>query len=76
MISCFDLRVKNDDDKLYDLSDSLNEDLYQIISMKDNRFIVTGSSEGELYIYKYGELWGYFSNIHASYSSMAKFDEN
>lgn len=44
--------------------------------MKDGRFLVTGSSEGELYIYKYGELWGYFSNLHASYSSMAKFDEN
>jgi len=44
--------------------------------MKESRFLVTGSSEGEIYIYKYGELCGYFSNIHASYSSMAKLDEN
>lgn len=71
----YDLR-KND---LYALSDCMEEDLYDVILVKNNKFVLCSSSAGSIFIFK----WDWFGNCmdiirghNQSVDTMCKLDEN
>ncbi|EGR27280.1 WD repeat protein [Ichthyophthirius multifiliis] len=79
-LSVYDIRKANSSkDKLYALSDCMEEDLTSICLVKDGKFVATSSSEGNILLFK----WDWFGDFKdrvllntASIDTMIKLDEN
>lgn len=79
-LGVYDLRKENKaKEKLYALSDSMNEDLNCLSLVKGEQFVACGSEEGALYLYK----WDWFGNAKDTIQghpegieTIVKYDEN
>mmetsp|Transcript_15112 Transcript_15112/g.12826 ORF Transcript_15112/g.12826 Transcript_15112/m.12826 type:complete len:144 (+) Transcript_15112:509-940(+) len=79
-LGVYDLRKsKNSNQKLYALSDSVEEDLLSVTIVKNGKKVLCSSQEGNIYIFK----WDWFGSAadkivgHPnSVDSMIKIDEN
>lgn len=79
-LGVYDLKKPNhSEQKVYAISDTVNEDLLGLELVKNNKFVLTSSNQGTLFIFK----WDYWTDCvdiirghKASVDSILKIDEN
>lgn len=79
-LAVYDLKKSNTSkEKLYALSDCLEEDLLSVVIVKDSRFVLCSTNEGRIFVFK----WDWFGDCKDrivghpnSIDSMIKIDEN
>ena len=70
-VAIYDLKQGNDSpNKLYALSDSSDEELYGLISMKNGKYLLTPSSENSVLVYKRDNIASFVDRIQGQPGSV------